>query len=155
MMKKLAEFAWRNAGHCMRCMVSSLQTFGLAAAFAAVGFAVHFPFWIVSGLCIVAAALGLLWLTHVVAFSIKMTRRTRSGGVSSLEGRRKVLVLIGKSLAIAVAPAVLAISPKAAWAVSSTDHNCYCCADNSPENCGCDTPASCIDYGKCTMGGNC
>jgi hypothetical protein len=151
MTNRALSFIWENVGHCMKCMITSLQTLILASIVTGLGIILNIPFWAIIGLSIATISLGILWLAHVIAFSLKLSSITGP----SLDERRKILSLIGQSMAIAVAPAVLAIAPQVAWATSATDHKCYCCSSASPESCGCDTPASCAAYGKCTMTSGC
>lgn len=148
------KFLSNNVGHCMNCMAASFRACAAASVLLTTAMLLQLPFVLIAALSILTVGTCLLWLAHAAVFSMKTSKRRRARELP-IKARRQVLGILGSSMAIAIAPAVLAVAPETAWARSASDHKCYCCAGSSPENCGCDTPESCKDYGRCTMGGNC
>lgn len=155
-MKRVFLFLSDNLGHCITCMAKSFRAFAASVICSIATFSLNGPYWISVLFELAALSMGILWMMHIIVFAIKETRRCRAKNVVPNAGRRQVLGLIGRSAAIAVAPALIAALPNSGWPRSATDHNCYCCMTASPEDCECTTPENCrYGGGKCTMGGNC
>jgi hypothetical protein len=155
-MKNTYLFFWKNLGHCVVCMGISLRVFVFLFILSLVAFVVPLPGSIIFLAELATLTAGLLWVAHVVIFSIKVAQARKRRKISHYTGRREFLALLGKSAVVAMAPIITTALPNSAWAKGASENTCYCCADESPENCECTTPYDCKDAGlDCSTGGNC
>jgi hypothetical protein len=145
-MGKASIWIWNSVGHCMYCMRRSFRALVCAMGVLCLVYVLDAPTSILVPTLFVTAALGLLWLAHVLAFGFRRFNRDHKG--IALADRRTALLLFGQAIA------ATALST-AALAVDARTHQCYCCAGSAPENCGCDTVYSCAQYGRCNPNGNC
>lgn len=145
-MKSLFQIAWTNLGHCPKCIRKSFISSIISIGIASILF-YYFPKSIALPATICAGGLTILWLAHIIAFSVRVSARRNLGPSPSIEvPRRKMLGTFTKTL---TAIALYSALPKMAMSQGQpctcpcdSQHTCdpnvpYCWGTFCDEQCNC------------------
>ena len=117
-------FIWSHIGHCSQCTRRALLSAAGAWTALALAKACEWPASVSELAGAAALALTVLWLAHIIAFSIKLRRLISAAPNAPVdEGRRaltpRLTALVALATAAAIAPrlasAKLSMPPSLAW----------------------------------------